>query len=271
MEFSALTLPSVIGADDVCSAVGSGSVGFSCCFPSWFRLPSYCFLPLFPCIFLIFLLLFILLCLLLLPRSVWCFFCSFGSFPHFILFPLFLILSPFLLFQSPLFLLHLPSVVTSSFLPLRFFLNPSCRLFWLVSFGCGFNFSFVCLSPDPSFFSVLAPLLSLVPLSFSLGSSTPASSSVIPFVAFVPLPPLSFRCHLLYFLWFLLCFLWVLLLQLHLLSSLLSPHFLLLLQCHLLSFVPMIPRSSADVSSVQGFSSALGGGGGGVAGRYLKS
>ena len=118
------------------------------------------------------------------------------------------------------------------------------------------------LLPTHPFISVLAPLLSLVLLSFSLGSSTPASSSVIPFVAFVPLPPLSFRCQLLYFLRFLLCFLGVLLLQLHLLSSLLSPHFLSLLQCHLRSFVPTIPRSSADVSSVQGFSSAFGGGGG---------
>ena len=94
---------------------------------------------------------------------------------------------PFLLFQSPLFLLHLPSVVTSSFLPLRFFLCPSCRLFWLVSFGCGFNFSFVCLVSRP----------------------------------------LSFRCWLLYFRWFLSLFLWVLLLQL-LLSFLLSPRCLFL-------------------------------------------
>ena len=126
---------------------------------------------LFPCIILIFLLLFILLCLLVFPLSVWCFFCSFGCFPQFILFPLFLILSPFLLFWSSLLLLHLSRVVASSFLPLRFFLCPSCRLFWLVSFGCGFNFSFGCLSPDPSFFSVLAPLLSLVPLFFFAGSS----------------------------------------------------------------------------------------------------
>ena len=59
------------------------------------------------------------------------------------------------------------------------------------------------------------------------------------------------------------CFILWVLLQLHLLSSLLSPCFLsLLLRC-LPSLVPTIPRSSADVSLVHGFSSALGGGGGG--------
>ena len=178
MGFSASFLPSVVGAGNICSAVGSRSVGFSCCFPSWFCLPSYCFLPLLPFVFLLLLLLFILLCLLLfLLLSIWCFFCSFNRFPCFLLFPLSLILSPFLLFQSPVLPLRLLMHFPPSFL-----LFP-CRLSLLL-------FRLLFFFPLPLLSSVLACRLRLSLLSFLCLS--------------ILLSPLSFPCWLLCFLWFLL-------------------------------------------------------------------
>ena len=202
--FSVSSLRSVVGVGDVHSAVGSGSVGFLDTSPASFvHLPTVFFL--FPFLFLCLLLLFVLLCLLFLLLSVWCFFCS-CHFPRF-LFPLSLILllrsplfllrclmhfAPFLLFPCRLSLLfHLPFFfVCHSCRLLACQLRPSlhsCCLFWHVGSGCCFAFSFVCLFSCP-LFSVSAYLLSLAPTVFSLGYSSPASSSVVPAVT---LPPLA--------------------------------------------------------------------------------
>ena len=247
MGFSSSPLPSVVGVGDVHLAVGSGFAVFSCCFPSWFHLHSYCFLPLFPFIILILPLLFILLCFLLFLLSVWLFrllrslssLYSFSSLPY----PAALSIASSHRFSFSVsvcvFLLIFFSFCVGYcfFLPPGFSSAPAVICSGLSASAVASSFS----SPTPSFFLVLAPLLSLVPPVFSQGFSTPASSSVIPSVAFVPLPPLSFRCWLLYFLWFLLSFLWVPLLQLRLLSYLLSPCFFCI-ACSLLCLWFLVPR-----------------------------
>ena len=164
MGFSALPLPLVIGAGDVRSAVGSGSVGFSCCFPSWFRLPSFCFLPLFPSI-------------------IWIFFAAVHPSLPSCVFPFSLVL--FLLLR-PLSALHsfssLPYPVTLPVAPVTSFPSSS-------PVDCRFFFSTFKVFPLSFLSSVLAcQRLLWLQLFLHL--------SLLP-------TPLSFLCWHLYSLWFL--------------------------------------------------------------------
>ena len=189
MGFFTSSLPSVVGAGDVCSTVGSGSVGFLGASPFGFVCHPIVFFLCFPsssCFF----------CCCC--SAIFTFFCFFSflsgvfSAPFVTFFASFFFLSPlsccpsccsshlfsflccfmhfvpsFLLFSCRLLLLLFCLPVFSSVTPVV------CSGLSAPAVASSFP-SFV-YSPALSFFSLSAPLLSLVPTVFSLGYSTPAS------------------------------------------------------------------------------------------------